>query len=270
MSAQGFNDTIKLIVVDMDGTFLNDQMTYDIERFKRQYALMKERNIKFVVASGNQYYQLKSFFEPFQDELAYVAENGALVVDEAKIIHVNDIPGQVVDDVIACLQQHPSLRPIICGVNSAYILNDADEALYNNASRYYHRLKKIGSYDEIDDVIIKFALTTPDVSYFENQLTNQLPREITLVTSGHDSIDLISNNSHKAAGIAKLLTRWQTSFDKCMAFGDSNNDLEMLHNAKYSYAMANGNDNVKRVANYIAPSNNEHGVLRVIDEYLNR
>jgi FMN hydrolase / 5-amino-6-(5-phospho-D-ribitylamino)uracil phosphatase len=37
---------------------------------------MKEEGICFVVASGNQYYQLKSFFDDFQDELCYVAENG--------------------------------------------------------------------------------------------------------------------------------------------------------------------------------------------------
>jgi len=54
--------TIKLIAVDMDGTFLNNQMEYDKERFFKQYVKMKELGIRFVVASGNQYYQLKSFF----------------------------------------------------------------------------------------------------------------------------------------------------------------------------------------------------------------
>lgn len=55
--------TIKLIAVDMDGTFLNKEMGYDKERFLKQYAKMKEQGIRFVVASGNQYYQLKSFSE---------------------------------------------------------------------------------------------------------------------------------------------------------------------------------------------------------------
>lgn len=53
---------IKLIAVDMDGTFLSDQKTYNRERFMAQYRQMKERGIRFVVASGNQYYQLISFF----------------------------------------------------------------------------------------------------------------------------------------------------------------------------------------------------------------
>ncbi len=53
---------IKLIAVDMDGTFLSEAGNYDRERFKKQYIKMKEKDIKFVVASGNQYYQLHSFF----------------------------------------------------------------------------------------------------------------------------------------------------------------------------------------------------------------
>ena len=53
---------IKLIAVDMDGTFLSDQKTYNRERFLAQYQQMKTQGIRFAVASGNQYYQLISFF----------------------------------------------------------------------------------------------------------------------------------------------------------------------------------------------------------------
>ena len=52
--------SIKLIAVDMDGTFLSDQKTYNRERFMAQYQQMKAQGIRFVVASGNQYYQLIS------------------------------------------------------------------------------------------------------------------------------------------------------------------------------------------------------------------
>ncbi|WP_281384440.1 HAD hydrolase family protein [Listeria portnoyi] len=71
---------IKLIAVDMDGTFLNNDQDYNRERFNRQYTELKKRDIRFVVASGNQYYQLKSFFPDFADEISFVAENGAYIV----------------------------------------------------------------------------------------------------------------------------------------------------------------------------------------------
>lgn len=54
--------TIKMIAVDMDGTFLDDQKEYNRERFEKIFRQLQEKGIKFVVASGNQYFQLKSFF----------------------------------------------------------------------------------------------------------------------------------------------------------------------------------------------------------------
>ncbi|STJ55949.1 putative hydrolase [Escherichia coli] len=49
-----------------------------------QYQELKKRGIKFVVASGNQYYQLISFFPELKDEISFVAENGALVYEHGK------------------------------------------------------------------------------------------------------------------------------------------------------------------------------------------
>ncbi len=41
--------SIKLIAVDMDGTFLSDQKTYNRERFMAQYQQMKAQGIRFVL-----------------------------------------------------------------------------------------------------------------------------------------------------------------------------------------------------------------------------
>lgn len=46
------------------------------------------------------------------------------------------------------------------------------------------------------------------------------------------------------------------------------NDTEMLKLAGYSYAMANAEEQVKQIAKYEAPSNNDDGVLEVLDSYL--
>lgn len=69
--------SIKLIAVDMDGTFLSDQKTYNRDRFMAQYQQMKRQGIRFVVASGNQYYQLISFFPEIAHEIAFVRKTAA-------------------------------------------------------------------------------------------------------------------------------------------------------------------------------------------------
>lgn len=51
-----------------------------------------------------------------------------------------------------------------------------------------------------------------------------------------------------------------------MAFGDGGNDLEMLAHVDHSYAMANAPEKVKKTAKYQAPSNQESGVLEVLEQ----
>ena len=71
--------------------------------------------------------------------------------------------------------------------------------------------------------------------------------------------------------MTQLLQRWHLTADDLIAFGDGDNDLSMLQLAKYSYAMPNGNANVKATANYLAVTdNNNGGVLATLEGYLDR
>lgn len=53
-----------------------------------------------------------------------------------------------------------------------------------------------------------------------------------------------------------------------MAFGDSDNDLEMLALTEHSYAMMNANDKVKKQATFLTSSNDDNGVLVAINKML--
>lgn len=88
----------KLIAVDMDGTFLRDNKTYDKEKFAKIYQELEKRNIKFTVASGNQYYQIISFFKDFP-YVVYVAENGALVRTQEKILALHSFSEDAVKKI---------------------------------------------------------------------------------------------------------------------------------------------------------------------------
>ncbi len=51
-----------------------------------------------------------------------------------------------------------------------------------------------------------------------------------------------------------------------MSFGDFFNDIEMLRETYHSYAMANAHPEIKKLARFEAPSNNEQGVMTVIKD----
>ena len=56
--------------------------------------------------------------------------------------------------------------------------------------------------------------------------------------------------------------------EEVMAFGDYMNDYDMIKYAGESYAMANGHPDLIAAAKHTAPSNDEHGVIRVLEQLL--
>jgi FMN hydrolase / 5-amino-6-(5-phospho-D-ribitylamino)uracil phosphatase len=263
---------VKMVAVDMDGTFLDDQKRYNTARFQKLYQRLQERGIRFVVASGNQYYQLKSFFPDIADEISFVAENGALIIDGGEELFCGSFSRDDIDRVLDTLQQghYPELKFLLSGRNSAYYFSGADENWLSKMRHYCHRLQEVASLNDIDDKLFKFALNLSDeyVPILMADIERLHQGAAAATSSGHGSVDLIVPGLHKAHGLQLLAQRWGIENHEVLAFGDGGNDLEMLVQSGYSFAMDNAPQRVKEAARYQAPSNNEEGVLQVIEQML--
>ena len=66
-----------------------------------------------------------------------------------------------------------------------------------------------------------------------------------MVTSGHAWLDMMPMSADKGKGIRVLQKHFLISADACAAFGDNLNDLEMLHEVTYSFAVSNAKEEVK-------------------------
>lgn len=261
---------IKMIVVDMDGTFLDTNHDYNRERFESLYQKLKEQQIKFVVASGNQYFQLKSFFKGKDHELSYISDNGGLIIKENEELFCGDFGTSLVDEVVSILDQYENLDYILSGRKTAYIKKSAPFEFKEMVRIYNHRLKEVEKFENIDDKILKFALLLPkeDTVNVLERLKIEFKDRVTPVSSGHGSIDIIIPGLHKGSALSLLKKEWNIARDEVMVFGDGGNDIEMLEHVYHSYAMDNAPDYVKAVSRFLAPSNINEGVLEIIEQYL--
>lgn len=263
------NNNIKLVAVDIDGTFVRSDYTYDVPRFKNILAHMQNAGCNFVVASGNQYYQLRDLFQGYYDELSFVAENGAFVQDRQELVFAADMPKETVNLVIDVCREYPEILNVLCGMNSAYCQRGSvSQEFFELTSIYYHRLQWVDDFKKVEDRILKFAPTVPEEKtyYYYDIFRQRLKGKVEPTTSGHGSIDLIMPGCHKASGIKRLADRWGISWEQCAAFGDGGNDIEMLNCCGHSYAMANAPQSVKNAAKHICPSNEEDGVLDTLEK----
>ncbi|KGF77779.1 Cof-type HAD-IIB family hydrolase [Lactococcus lactis] len=260
---------IKAIAVDMDGTFLNSNNDYDREAFLELFKKLKAKEVRFVVASGNQYAQISSFFPEIWREITFVSENGGLVFEKGNLLIKNIIAKPIIQDTLTLLENTSyKVGIILCGVQSAYILKSKNADLKKEAAKYYFALKEIDSFQDLpDDEWVKIALQLEDKNAFSiiDLMNEKNNSQLNAVYSGHGSVDLIANEVNKGNTLKQLLNQREIKPEQFLAFGDSNNDLEMLELAGYSYSMANASEQVNQVAKYQAPSNDENGVISTIN-----
>lgn len=262
-------DTVRMVAVDIDGTFVRSDYTYDVPRFKRILSRMKSAGCQFVVASGNQYYQLRDLFPGDDEELSFVAENGAFVKDRKELVFTADMPKETVDLVIDVCREYPDIQNVLCGLDSAYCeYGTVSQEFFDLTGIYYHRLKWAEDLKKVKDQILKFAPTVPEEKtyVYYDMFCERLKGKAEPTTSGHGSIDLIVPGCHKASGLRRLAERRGITLEQCAAFGDGRNDIEMLKACGYSYAMDNAPRNVKNAAKSICPSNEEDGVLVTLEQ----
>lgn len=266
---------VQLIAVDMDGTFLTTDKTYDRARFEMILAELQQRQIKFVVASGNQYAQLTSFF-PEKNDLSFVAENGVLVYDQGKLIRESHFDKETVTAMIHFLRErYPEVNMVLNGIQSAYMERHMPAEFQQFVTFYCHALEIVDDLLAVDfeqEKYVKFALGVPveRTEEIARAISEAFPQQARAVSSGHGSVDIILPDYHKANGLQFLADYWQIDPQEMMAFGDGHNDLEMLAYVGHSYAMENGAPAVLQTAKFTAPSNDKSGVLQVIEEFLSR
>ena len=257
---------IKLIVTDMDGTLLNDEHQIHPDFWKIEEELTR-KGIMFSVASGRQFYNLESKFEQIKDRMLFFAENGTYVVYKGKEIYLNPLKRNDANKFIEIGRNLEHTQLVLCGKNSAYV-ESSDESFYKEIKKYYERLEVVEDLTEVDDTILKVTLCN-----FNGVEENTYPHfsnytsEYKVAIAASVFIDITSLSASKGNAIKGVQQELNITPEETLVFGDYLNDLEMMQNAKFSYAMKNAHPQIKSASKFITSfDNNENGVLRTIEE----
>lgn len=258
-------ENVKMVVTDMDGTLLNSNHEVS-DQFFKLFTHLQQQNILFVAASGRPYYSITEKLNTIKEHITIVAENGGLVLENDKLLLSNALNHQKLSHLFGIVNTIETAHPLFCTRHKAYIKRTSDE-LVNLFSEYYSNYTIIDSIKEINDDVIKIALyhsTNSEANIYP--FVKHLDNEFNVVVSGKHWVDISDAATNKGNAIEFLQKHHNINPSETMAFGDYNNDFEMLQRATYSYAMANAHDTIKAVANYQTKSNDEFGVEFVLEQ----
>ncbi len=259
------NTRIKLIASDVDGTLVDSQKRVP-KGFAAAVRKLRENGIRFVIASGRQYYNVLETFDEAKDDLVVLPENGSMLLDGGEAFFTSRLADSDIKAALEAVRDIPTAHPILCGVKACYARPCPDFCATEMAKYYARRVICEDAFERAkDDIICKLA-------FFDDESTarNVLPAvrhfadRLTLALSGEHWLDIMNQGVDKGAGLRTVMERLGVSPAECMAFGDYDNDIPMLKICGESYAMANATDAVKAVCRHAAPSNDEEGVMQVL------
>ncbi|MDF7682690.1 HAD family hydrolase [Lactobacillus sp. ESL0679] len=260
---------IKLIATDMDGTWLTDAKTYDVDLFLREFKIMQERNIKFVVSSGNQYENLVTRFPEVADQIYFVAENGALVAKGKQVIHTDSLSDNDLATIVQITRQYDE-KAVASGLLSAYVLDSDSPEYIEELRKYYYKITPVVDFANLNDQIFKvtFDVAEAKMPQMLAELKQNYPN-LGFVSGSAGSIDMSTKGMNKAVGLQYLSKKLGINPREMIAFGDSGNDVGMLKYVGRGYATGTALPSAKNAADRIIGSSNDSAVQKEIWRLLN-
>ena len=258
---------VKLVVSDMDGTLLNSKGEVS-NRFFELFKELQKRNITFCAASGRQHNSIVSKLDAIKDEIYVIAENGGIAKKGDNILLSNFLKPEKVLNLIPVLRELKGTNIVLC-CNDAAFIESKDARFIELFQEYYH------SYQVVDD-LMGIAKTTPvfkiAVYHFESSenfiypFVKHLNNQILLKVSGVNWLDISDEKANKGDALRQVQKLLNVSKTETMVFGDYHNDIEMIEEADFSFAMKNAHKDITALANYATESNDNFGVETILEK----
>lgn len=258
---------IRLIFSDMDGTLLdaNGDLPKD---FNKMVGLLHDLGVFFVPASGRQHAALLRQLASFQEIRAFLSDNGTCLILDGEEIFLSTLSREA---VFAILQAGKGIEDAVialCTPDFAYV--EKKWQIYEESmQKFFTRFMFV---DDLEKTLLMEDIKVLKVSFFDHLhmakeriypfLTNLFDVQITL--SGRSWVDVANMGVNKGKAAQILQERLGITKEESASFGDYLNDISLFAETLYAFAMQNAHEDVKKLADFIIPSNEEYGVIETI------
>ena len=253
---------VKLIASDLDGTLLRNDKSISEETGK---ALEKAREagIYFVPSTGRALEAVPVEVMALPGVEYVITSNGAAVysVSGGTRIYESLVPAEAVDALLEI---------------SMYTASDhvKDPARYGATAfgigyvkKTRHPVENIRKFvKENREHVDSFDFVCGDpqaLDTVKKEVREKIPG-VYVTSSVSHLLEIGNAEAGKGKTLLKLLKLLEISPEEAMAFGDADNDLDMIRSVKYGIAMKNATEHLKETAYHITDSNEEDGVAKEI------
>ncbi len=265
----------RLIVTDLDGTLLRDDLT--ISSYTKSVIQKSIKSgVQFMIATGRIFGGARQYAKELSLTTPILSCNGALIKEQSgSLIYGNHIQNQSLQQIFDILT-----------AKGLYFHSYGEESFFTEkftetVNSFYSFNKELPDEERFPMVEIKpqdligkepiYKVLTRFYNQNDRDQVYQLLSEIpgiSVTSSWHNSFDICATGVNKATAIEQYAKQHGLNPSEIIAFGDNHNDLEMIEYAGFGVATGNAVDALKKSASYITENNNQDGVAKAIEKFV--
>jgi len=271
----------KLAALDLDGTLLDGQGVISEENIRALRNFSAKGGL-IVLASGRMTACVAPFAKVLSVDCPLITYNGAMArLGESlgrKVIYHMPLDSSLADAVVG-----------YCSENGFFLNYYLDDVLYAPACeglKKYARIysEQTGAVYRFVDNLGRFKGNAPtkmilitdaagrDISrtrdYQHEYLSSRFGREMRIVKTNPEYLEFLSMEADKGKALEKIAGHYSVKREDIVAFGDGENDIQMLEYAGLAVVPSNAGSRVKRFADIVLRwDNNSSAVGRFFSKH---
>lgn len=261
MAEQSTKGDIRAVFFDVDGTLLSNDSNSVPESARAALRELRRRGIKVVIATARHMSDLEKMPVNDMEFDGYVVLNGQLICGSDHKMYAGKSIDRGEMEVLSRIFEAKKIPFVMVTENDSYI-NYVNDTVKETQEEFHDDVPETGRYyGENVYQIMAF------VSEKEKQLLDDLLDECAITSWSDSGIDIIPRDGGKTAGIQIFLDENGIDRSETMAFGDGENDIEMLEYVGIGVAMGNGKEKVKAAADYVTDTVENNGIEKALKHF---
>lgn len=252
---------VKAAFFDVDGTLLSHKTKQVSRSTRAAIARLKAAGILCIVATGRQISEMEKLPVadiPFD---AYITLNGQMTLDSEKnVCNAFPITGTAREFLVRCFEEH--VFPALLVEKDRVYLNYATPHVREVQKAISSPVPPLGIYSGGEIYQVCAYLKECDA-----HLLAPIAQECVITRWHFGGMDIIAKGGGKVSGIRRYMEEKSIRPEEIIAFGDGENDIEMLRFAGIGVAMGNAEAAVKEAADYVTTDVDDDGVERALQHF---
>lgn len=252
---------IKAIFFDIDGTLVPINSKKLPPSTKQSIEALRAKGIKTIIATGRYQSDIRNMPVMETKFDGYLTLNGQVCLDEDLHMYSGFPIPKADTEVLTTMFTTNKIPFIMISADRRYI-NYVNDTVIDVQASTNGPIPEIGQYHD-EDIYQVCAF----VNEHQKAVLSSIMDECN-ITSWHDlGVDIIPRGGGKHVGIKRYMEANGLKPEDIMAFGDGENDIEMLKLAGIGVAMGNASDEVKAAADYVTDGVDADGVEHALKHF---